>query len=152
MCRPRKNVLIYCYDPDRLGIARFVVGNHTKFSAYSAQTFDEVCAAVKQRVPGFFSAIVIIRTHKDDRSLYVSALASEGDIPAIFLNDVLYRDTTFHNIPHYFPQRTPVADWMERLRVITGRKRGPKMKKGAHTERSKRVGREAAQRNRGSVA
>jgi hypothetical protein len=134
MSRPRKNILLYCNNDIRLSCLRFVISNvgakypFPGYTVHGAKSNRESIELANQHPTDFYHAAVVVYTHKDDSSLVLSRyLSAVRVIPTIFLNEGLDKFVWMKaHATVSLPHMTPVAEWMERLRILCARRRGPK--------------------------
>lgn len=132
MARPRKPVLLYCSNEQTMSVIRCVINNLSKapyYTVHSATTVDQAIQFIEDKNSGFFDAAIIVHSSTRDAARRLDGyLQANTDIPSIWLtesagNRELYQSSM---ADASFPFGAPVAAWLERLRILSVRKRGPK--------------------------
>lgn len=139
MKRPRKKVLIFCEDEEEMSLVSFVLSTKTySFSVYYilvkvTTVADAIDAFIKHDFDNFSAAVLVHSQPDDGRSKKLSQYLMQNGVPVLFLDRMKGRmlDTANLLATAYFPGDVPAADWLDRLHILSRRKRGPKKKEPA---------------------
>lgn len=128
MCRPRKNVLIYCQHEVRLSLLRFVLHNLLLYRIHGASSMGEVTQLLDESPAHFYEVALVVHSHPTDDALAISsALTCYRNIPTLFLVDGGTKDAWQKAVATVaLPGNIPTVEWLERIRIMSQRKRGPK--------------------------
>ena len=125
--RPKRNVLLYCMIPAAAGIMRFVIENRMHLRVDVAHTREDVQEYLAQHPPGYFEAAMVVRGVGEHEALGVCSDLRAASVPTILLRQaggpIEEREACADVC---LTSNAGVAEWMERLRILTARKRGPK--------------------------
>jgi hypothetical protein len=125
MSRPRKNLLLYCANPVVASVTGFTIESRSRlFRVWRVDSRAVAMALIGQHAPGYFEVAMVIRTEQDEaveichdvsraglRTLFMGQAEAEAEAEVCLRGNVC------------------VAEWMERLRIMGTRRRGPKGQK-----------------------
>jgi hypothetical protein len=125
--RPKKNVLLYCVDPTTAGIMAFAISHRLHAEVFVAHARREVRDGVAAGGPAYFYAAMVVRGVGEDEALRVCDDLHQAHVPTLFLRrakgSIEERETTADVC---LTSNASVFEWMDRLRLMMTRKRGPK--------------------------
>lgn len=131
--RPKKNILLYCGNQITTSVTRFILETqiNTPFPGYRVYAADTEAVArgiVLAHHDEFFSAAIAVYKAFGDAACETSNAMMDFHVPTIFLNQY---DHANHNdgirATVIFGKSATTAEWLERLRILCARKRGPKL-------------------------
>jgi two-component system response regulator CpxR len=127
LMRPKKKILLVGASEDRLSILKFMLSTN-RFAVSSAATTAEALAQIGERsfelllcmLPLAGVEELLIQAHALDSSIHSLVIGEvSAEIAAVLLADVIYQ-----NRPR--GQRPSHTELLERVKVLTARKRGPR--------------------------
>jgi hypothetical protein len=121
-----------------LSVLRFVINNCGKtgrrgYRVHGASSKGEVVTLLSQHDLNYYDAAIIVHTHPCDAALGLCRyIHTVHKVPTMFLTEGAGLKGAWQNAHASvsLPPATLVADWVERLRVLCERKRGPKTAAG----------------------
>jgi len=127
--RPKKKILVYCEDEAKLNVNTFIIGSKTSSTSFgmAAYPVDSIAVAESLAKLTSFHAAVVIHARPSDQSASMVSTMMAMDIPTLLINDCVGSHVADNLASMTISSAAGVAEWMERLRVLCGRKRGPKV-------------------------
>lgn len=129
MCRPKKNILLFCDNEIQLSVHKFIFESKTWPRIWPAPSLA-VAEALTSGKHGTFDAAVILIWKGTTEPAILARTLKARDIPFVVVFKKVAYSPALIDSPHQgvFDTTAKMQDVVDRVRTLCARKRGPKKK------------------------